>query len=213
MRRVKWWIAPALVVGALLALAVPSMASPVLFGMEQDGKAVPVGTQITSSSQGVVTVSSTKWSNFFCRSWNIVGTLAANESGTNQTIKKGELEQYVGVTPSFRVTGARGTSGSCETVGRNAPVTNLIVNELKTRQSKYTENGKVGTGTAALSLVITSPVGECKLSSPEVPFTYSRGSSLVTIDSAPLSETSQCGKTSLSGSFLVSANGKPIVLN
>lgn len=217
MNRLKRWVGPAVLMAALLALAVPAMASASSFGMEQEGKPLPVGTKVTLSATSPVQFTM-KYGTYSCESWVFNTELAEDSAGVREIFTTGGVETLKPTTMGFRIVrSGYAQTGECRSASYSFPVPSLIMDEFvlnKKIQKKLPSEQWVG-ATAPLSMEFQIAGHYCSFASPALPFHYVFGTSTVTLKEAKFpGPLDFCGaESSLSGSFTVSANGKPVILN
>jgi hypothetical protein len=219
MNRLKRWVAPAMLVIALSALAAPAMASASSYGMEQEGKPLPLKSEITLASSSV-TLETSKYGNLSCEPWTLYQTLTENTEGTLEVVKFGKNEILRPTTIGFTTTSnsKQGNAGSgCHVPsGATVAIEALTLHSLvSTQGTTHKTSSEKWHGGATANLTFVQRVGTfvCTFFTSE-PMTYVRGASTLEASSMHLEASPKtCGTAALNASFAVSANGKPVILN
>lgn len=168
---------------AVLAFAIPALASASPTATGVDGKSLPVGTEITATAittgvHGTPKLTSTILGTIECATLDITGTLTVNSGGT--------------------VTGNSGgafTSTTCTNKGNPVSVTSIVVNDLVTTVS--------GKATVHFTSVIDVAGLTCTFTGTNIPGTYTLGTDILTFNKAATVDGSPagCGNATFDGEF------------
>ena len=162
-------------IGAMLALAIPAMASASSLTMPEK-TLVPVGTAIQGTSTDVVTTTS-------------LGNLKCEKVTVNGKVTKNNGTEVEGTA------NGASTSSNCFFKTNPIAIKNITLNNIKSTT--------IGSGTASLSFEAEVKPGElnCKYSGSAVPFTYTSGTDSLLLSGGLTASPAACGTASIKGNF------------
>ena len=161
---------------AVVAFAVPAFANAAAGVTEPAGILIAKGKLIEATNVGAVTIQ-TILVPITCSTVTITGEITVNSTTTVEGIGKGE-----------------GIATTCTAGGKATTVTDMTVTKL------HSAGG--GTGTIAVTFVADIAGVTCDFSSPNIPFTYTVGGSVIKITNGVLKgEPTVCDPGKLNGEF------------
>ena len=175
---------------AVLAFAVPAMASAAPSVTSKAGTLAPVGTIITGTSTN--TELSTNLGTLKCEKLIVKGKITENSGSSVKVTKEGE-----------------GTTSGCKVGTEALTWTDLTLLNITSTVDK--------SGTVGLHFVMDLP-GDvtCTYEGAAVPFTYTSGSDTITISGNLKPTPAACGaeaKTKFTGSYTLTIGSTPVILD
>ena len=176
---------------AVLAFAIPAMASAAPEVTSKAGTRAAVPQNITGTNVGHVLTTGTPFGTLTCNKVTLNGVLTVN-SGTKVTGNAGT-----------------GTTSECNVNNNPLTITNITVTHL--------ESTVVGSGVASFTFVADLPGGiTCDYTGTNVPFTYVTGTSHITFkEAAGINGPGFCAAPAIKfdGTFSIEIGSTPVILD
>jgi hypothetical protein len=168
---------------AALAFAAPTLASAST-GLTENGGLVAVGSRVTGTNIGAVTITSAIFGNITCGEMMLEGEVKKNGAAVGVEV------------------GAAGANsmGNCAAAGMAVEATSVTFTNLTSTAAE------AGTGKASLSWKIDLPAVTCKFTAEAAPFTYVANGDVIKFAKAPLAvaPAAACGVATLDAEFTLS---------